>query len=208
MGLIGTSLASQAFLRNEQSLPLRAGAGALGLLILSRSLTNLETRRLLGIGGGQALTLHKTMEIAAPLEEVYLFWNQFENFPAFMKSVHEVRTHGDRKRSHWTLRGPAGTRLHFDAERTLHIPNQVLAWKTVPGSALRHSGQIKFFPGSHGGTKIELELSYSPPAGIVGLEFAKLLGIEPKKRVEESLYQMKQIIEQGPSPRQARSRIS
>lgn len=205
MGLVGSGLASGVWVRSWP-MPARAASGTLGLLMVTRSLTNLETKRLLGLGRRRALTLHKTMELAAPIWEVYRFWSEFENFPSFMRGVLDVRTHGNKRRSHWTIRGPAGSHLHFDAERTREIPNRLLAWKTVRGSLIRHSGKVTFFEGMRGGTKIELELSFNPPAGMLGLELAKLLGLEPKKLVEESLCQMKQLIEQGPSARQTRAR--
>lgn len=205
MGAVGSSLVSGSFLR-QTPLPFRTITGALGLLILSRSITNIETKRLLGFGGRRAMKLRKTMQLDAPIQDVFGFWREFENFPLFMTAVMDVRTHGDKHRSHWTIRGPAGRPIHFDAEVTRSVPNQLLAWKTLPGSLIRHAGQVRFFPGERGTTKIELDLSYNPPAGILGYELAKLLGMEPKKRIEEALYQMKQLIEQGPSPRQARGR--
>lgn len=207
MGVVGTGLISSCLMERPPQPLISNTIGAIGLLILSRSITNIETKRLLGFGGRSAMKLHKTMQLDAPIQDVYGFWKEFENFPLFMTGLLDIRTHGDRRRSHWAIRGPAGRPIHFDAEMTRTIPNKLLAWKTLPGSLIHHAGQVRFFPGVRGGTKIELDLSYNPPAGILGYEIAKLLGVEPKKRIEEALYQMKQLIDQGPSPRQSRARI-
>jgi len=34
---------------------------------------------------------HKTIKINAPVQEVFRFWANYENFPRFMANVREVR---------------------------------------------------------------------------------------------------------------------
>ena len=77
-------------------------------LALARAVTNLELKRLIGIGAGRwAVTIQKTVSVAAPIEEVFDFWSRYENFPRFMAHVRDVRrTPGGR--AWWTVAGPAG----------------------------------------------------------------------------------------------------
>src|SRR5690606_32207958 len=82
------------------------GVGALGLSLASRALTNLEMKRLTGIGAGRrAVDVQKTIQINAPVEEVFNFWDNYQNFPHFMSNVREVRDLGDN-RSRWVVAGP------------------------------------------------------------------------------------------------------
>ena len=62
-----------------------------GLLLTARGMTNIDTNSLLGLGaGGNGIRILKTINISAPIDEVYRFWHNFENFPLFMDHVKEV----------------------------------------------------------------------------------------------------------------------
>ncbi len=54
-------------------------------------MTNMDTNSLLGLGtAGNGIRVQKTVNINAPIDEVYRFWHNFENFPLFMDHVKEV----------------------------------------------------------------------------------------------------------------------
>src|SRR5205823_2308836 len=79
--------------------------GGSGMALLTRSIANQDLPRVLGRRGRRAVDLMKTIHVAAPVEEVYAFWRNFENFPRFMshiKSVEQTADGGYR----WTARGP------------------------------------------------------------------------------------------------------
>jgi len=117
-------------LRQRHALGLAAGLTGVGML--ARAVTNMEMRRLVGIGGGRrAVDIDKTLHIQAPLKEVYTFWANVENFPRFMTHIKEVRHLGEG-RSHWVAEGPAGTSVSWDAELTVYEPN-----RRLPGGVCR-----------------------------------------------------------------------
>ena len=62
-----------------------------------------------------------------------------------MAHLTEVRRSEDG-RSHWVAAGPAGIRIEWDAVRTGWVPNEVLAWTSVEGSVVEHSGLVQFRP--------------------------------------------------------------
>ena len=63
---------------------LGVAAGTLGFGLMMRGVTNLETRRMIGLGGGRrAIDFHKTINIDAPVERVFEFWKNTDNFPHF-----------------------------------------------------------------------------------------------------------------------------
>ena len=76
------------------------------------------------------------MTVDAPVERVYEFWNEFENFPRFMSHVHEVRRIGP-DRTHWVVAGPGGTPIEWDAVVTRRVPNEEIGWRTVEGALVR-----------------------------------------------------------------------
>lgn len=114
---------------------------------------------------------------------MFALWTRYENFPRFMSGVREVRDHGDG-RSHWVVEGPLGAPVTWEAEITRYVPSQVLAWKSLPGSGIRNAGVIRFAPSAEGGTQVDILLSYDPPAGALGHVAARLLGADPKSRIE------------------------
>ncbi len=170
----------------------------LGSLLTLRVITNLELKRLTGVGAGrQAIALHKDILVHAPVQEVFAFWRAMENFPLFMSHVEEVRTSGE-ERSHWRVKGPAGIAFEWDALITRLIPNQVLAWKSVEGSTVENAGIIRFEPANDGrSTRLDIRLSYNPPAGALGHGFARLLGVDPKRQMDDDLLRFKSLLETG-----------
>lgn len=178
--------------------------GFLGLSATFRSMTNLSFRHLLGLGGEKdAIKVQKMINIEAPVERVFQFWSNFENFPKFLTQVREVRvTRGIQ--SHWSVSGPAGAPISWDAITTKKVENKVLSWKTLPGSVIPNEGTVHFRPNEQGGTRIDLDLAYNPPAGALGHFAAHLFGADPKSKLDNALSQMKTLIEQGPSDRQLR----
>ncbi|HEY0096256.1 MAG TPA: SRPBCC family protein [Archangium sp.] len=194
-GLGGASLLTWGITRGGVS---GMGSAFLGSLLTLRSITNIELKRLTGVGGERlTIEVHKNITVHAPVEEVFGFWRAMENFPRFMSHVEDVRTSGE-DRSHWRVRGPAGTVFEWDAIVTRLIPHQVLAWKSVEGSTVENEGTIHFEPFNNGrATRLDIRVSYKPPAGALGHAFARLLGADPKKQMDDDLMRLKSLIETG-----------
>lgn len=185
--------------------PVAVAATIAGALLIGRAATNAPVPRLLGLAGGRrAVDVHKTINIDAAVQDVYAFWSSIENFPMFMSRVLEVRP-SERVDglSHWRVAGPGGLPVQFDAEITRAVPNEVLAWRTLPGSPVAHAGIVRFEPDGSRGTRVQLQMSYNPPAGWIGHGVATLFGVDPKHSLDEDLVRMKTLIETGRPPRDA-----
>jgi uncharacterized membrane protein len=176
--------------------------GAAGGALLLRSSTNMPLRRLAGAQGRRGIDVHKTINVAAPVQRVFSLLDAYENFPAFMRNVREVRPHGDG-RSHWVVAGPAGTSVEWDSVTTVRRPNEILAWRTVPNSTVAHAGIIRLRPDDRGGTQLDIQMSYNPPAGALGHVVARLFGADPKTELDEDLMRMKSFLESGKPARDA-----
>lgn len=159
--------------------------GAVGRSGLIRGLPAIDRRR--------AVDIQKTLYIEAPVDQVYAFWSNYENFPLFMSHVREVEDLGEG-RSHWSVSGPGGVPIEWNATLTQQTPNEVIAWRSETGSMLENAGIIRF-TASGTGTRVDLRLCYHPPAGGAGQAVAELLGSDPRAKLNEDLGRMKSLLE-------------
>jgi uncharacterized membrane protein len=143
------------------------------------------------------IRVDKSITVDKPLEEVFGYWRNLENLPRFMQHVHSVTTLDD-KRSHWIVRGPSSKIVEWDAEIINEESNELIAWRSTPGSDVDCAGSVHFkrAPGGRG-TEVQLELQYLPPGGAIGAAFAKLMGENPANQVKEDLRRFKQLMETG-----------
>jgi uncharacterized membrane protein len=143
---------------------------------------------------GEGIKVERSVVVNRPVHEVYQFWRNFENLPRFMDHLESV-TVLDETRSHWIAKAPAGTRVEWEAAIHNEIDNELIAWRSLPGSGINHAGSVHFTPVSQAGTEVRVVLSYEPPAGKLGAAVAKLLGEEPSQQVEDDLRRFKQVME-------------
>ena len=165
-------------------------------LIGSRPLSDRRSR-VASVARGQGIKVERSITINRPVLEVYRFWRNFENLPRFMDHLEAVRVI-DETRSHWIAKGPAGTKVEWDAVIHNEIEDELIAWRSLPGSEVNNAGSVHFEPTADGrGTEVRVILSYDPPAGKLGAAVAKLLGEEPSRQVEEDLRRLKQVMDAG-----------
>ena len=177
-----------------------------GAALLARAVTNLDFATLVGMGEPEdGIEVQKTICVAAPVEQVFAFWSDYQNFPRFMSNVREVRVDGDR--SHWVVSGPAGMPVEWDAEVMRIEPNSLIKWRSTPGSAVKQEGEVRFAPMADGGTRVTIQMCYLPPAGALGHAVARLLGADPKSEMDADLMRMKSMIETGHAPHDAAQRV-
>jgi uncharacterized membrane protein/gas vesicle protein len=178
-------------------------ATAAGGLLLARAATNLPVRQLVGMAmGEEAVHIEKTIDIAAPVEKVWSFVDDYETFPTFMTHVRAVRA-GEDGVSHWTVEGPLGVTVEWEAEITERRPNELLAWRTRPGATVEHAGQVALERANAGATRLHVELSYHPAGGAAAHAVARVLGADPKTQLDDDLLRMKTMIEEGKRPHDA-----
>jgi len=141
----------------------------------------------------RTVDIQKTLLIAAPVDRVYEFWTDYENFPLFMSNVREVQDLGGG-RSHWVVSGPGGLPIEWDSVLTEQVPGETIAWRSRPGSMLENAGAVRFSAEGEG-TRVDLRLCYNPPAGGAGQAVAELLGADPRAKLNEDLGRLKALLE-------------
>jgi uncharacterized membrane protein len=174
MGIIGAVATTYGIRRHNISGRIVTTLGALSLI---RSVTDRPLKTFLGtyeVEGG--VRIHKTINIHAPIHEVYSIFTNPTWFPAFIKELPVVSK----------------------------ILNEVISWGQPEDSLLKISGCARLFQVDSDRTKLEMDFSYVPPLGEIGHALARALGYDLKTRLETSILRIKQILEQGMSARQTR----
>lgn len=186
----------------------RNGTGLLGCVVggalLARAGTNMPLSKLAG-ANGEAIQIRKTLHVHAPLERVFAVLSRYESFPLFMRNVRSVRSNADGS-SHWCVAGPMGTTVEWNAETVRFEPNSIIEWRTAQDAVVRHAGSICFRE-ENGHTCLDIQMCYSPPAGVLGHGVARLLGVDPKRELDDDLIRLKSFLETGKAARDSAARV-
>jgi uncharacterized membrane protein len=144
-----------------------------------------------------AVHVQRSIIINRSPAELYRFWQDFQDLPRFMYHLESVRTAG-QGRSHWVAKAPAGTTVEWDAVITADHPNSLIAWRSLEGADVEHTGSVRFEPAPGGrGTVVRVEITYRPPGGVIGRGVAKLFGEAPEHQLQDDLRRFKQLMETG-----------
>lgn len=109
----------------------------------------------------RTVDLRMTVIVERPLTEVFEFCRDFENFPQIVDVLLSVEDTQDG-RSHWAVRSPNGQTVAWDAVVSKYVPNSVIAWESVPDSAVQAGGMMRFAPISEKETRVDISLTYRP----------------------------------------------
>ena len=150
------------------------------------------------LGGRRGIHVEESVTINKPLADLYRFWRNFENLPKFMNHLESVSTR-EEGISHWVAKGPARTRVEWDARIINEVQNKVIGWQSLDGSTISTAGSVNFDEDAHG-TRVTVHLQYNPPGGKLGAAVARLFGEEPNQTIREDLRRFKQLMETGEIP--------
>jgi uncharacterized membrane protein len=202
--IAATVLGAVALSKQERSTPAMVAAGGLllrgvsGYCPVSAAVgrTSRSTDSRTALSGQRGIHVRETITIARPVDEVYRFWRELSNLPRFMRHLERVEEL-DRTRSRWTVRGPAGTTLSWEAHIINEVTGEVIGWRSVGDADVVSAGSVHFNPTPSGGTEIAVHLQYGPPAGRLGAWVASLFGEEPSQQIREDLRRLKGYLETG-----------
>jgi uncharacterized membrane protein len=142
-----------------------------------------------------AQRVHESIEVQAPLQDLFLYWSNFQNLPTIMSNVEEIRATGSDT-SRWRVKGPLGKSVEYEAKTTEMSPTSGIAWNSVEDE-VETSGQVRFEEVGAGRTRIEVTMNYSdPPGGKVGEVVADAIS-NPDREMREDLENFAQKVERG-----------
>jgi uncharacterized membrane protein len=205
MGTLGAAMAADGTDRNRALAATLAVAGV-------TALDAVVARRLHGNGldhdveaparrpRNRHVRVEKSITINRPVEAVYRFWRNFENFPRFMRHLKSVEDLGNG-RTRWRAKAPAGMTVKWDAEILQERENEWIAWRSVEGSQVENSGSVRFQPGARRARHRGARAARVRPAG---------RHVRPRHRVplrrgaraagQDDLRRFKQLVETGEIP--------
>lgn len=133
--------------------------------------------------------IEKTIDVNAPLRQVYNQWTQFEEFPRFMPGIKAVRQIDDTH-LHWIARFWHGFDEEWDAEITEQEPDRRISWKSISGTV--NAGTVEFESIGDRQTRVGLTMAYEPE-GVVE-NAGDMLGLVDVQ-VERAVRGFKEFIE-------------
>ncbi len=138
--------------------------------------------------------LKKSTRVNRPREDVYAFWRDVTNWPRAMPHLESISV-TSRDRFHWSLKGPTGATVMWDAALTEDQPNERIAWQSLAETGADNRGSVQFRSLSPTETEVTLMIDYSPEGGPVGAVTGRMLGTNPEHRIEEQLSAFKRLME-------------
>jgi uncharacterized membrane protein len=167
------------------------------LLKLNRAVHNTDAP--ISVPHEQGKHITSVVTINRPTSELYTFWRDFTHLPQFMSHLNSV-TVQDRNgtRSRWSVKGPVGMNIEYDAEIINEQPFDVIAWRSLENPYINHAGAVRFKPAPAGqGTEVRVEMEYLPIGGAAGAAVAAIMGQSPEQQIHDSLREFKRLMEAG-----------
>lgn len=99
-----------------------------------------------------------SIEIDAPVDEVFAQWSRCENFPHLMDSVRRVKRI-DERRSLWDV-DIAGRQFVWEARIVEQVPGKLVRWQSSWGAS--NAGQVGFEALPDDRTRLRVEIEFVP----------------------------------------------
>jgi uncharacterized membrane protein len=147
---------------------------------------------------GHGGDVRKVLTVERRIQRVFPVFANYTTWPRVLPRLRQVEDLGFGL-SHWRIAGPVGLSVHWLARLTRFIPNELIAWRSEPGSTLPNSGSIRFEPAGAGSTRVLLRVGYDVPAGSLGRFAAWLFGCDPDEVLDEALAGLRCLIEEAPA---------
>lgn len=184
LGLLGGALVGsrRGLTGNARAAATVGGLALIGAAVhrpLANGLRALGTRRRAG-------RVCISFVVNHPVEAVFGFCRDFENFPLFIGSLRQVRDFGDG-RSHWCASTPSGGTIEWDTVTTKYVPNRVIAWTSVEGSPIETSSRMRFVPEGDGTCCVKVDTRYCVREGSMADAVAALVTPQRMGELEADL---------------------
>jgi uncharacterized membrane protein len=150
------------------------------------------------LGGARGVHVEHSVLIHKRAAQLFRYWRNLENLPKFMQHLESVAVR-EEGISHWVAKGPAGTKVEWDARIINEVEDKLIAWQSLKGSDVSTAGSVTFDE-TDGNTVLHVHMQYSPPGGKLGAAIAYAFGEEPTIQVQEDLRRFKWLMETGAIP--------
>jgi uncharacterized membrane protein len=153
------------------------------------------------IHAGHGVKIDESIVIHRDAATLYRQWRKLDNLGQIMHHLERVEE-VDSRRSRWTARGPMNIPLHWEAEIINEKENEMIAWRSVEGSAIDTAGSVHFRELPDGrGTEVRVTLKYDAHAAQWAAPLARWMGHAPEQQIREDLQRFKHQMEAGEKAR-------
>lgn len=141
--------------------------------------------------------VERSVTVGRPADELHERWRDPETLTRVFGDRVSVTSAGD-DHLHWSLDGPLGQSIEWDAEVVADRTGELLRWESVAGATLPSVGSVSFRPApADRGTEVTLRLEFYPPGGRVGDAAIEALGGVPESLAGTALDRFKSLAETG-----------
>jgi uncharacterized membrane protein len=149
------------------------------------------------VRAGHGVKIDESVVINRDVATLWRQWRKLENLGRIMQHLERVEE-VEGRRSHWTARGPRNYPLRWEAEIINEKENELLAWRSVEGSAVDTAGSVHFRALPDGrGTEVRVILKYDAHSAQLAAPLARWMGAAPEQQIREDLQRFKQQMEAG-----------
>lgn len=150
---------------------------------------------LASLPAGEPIAVSEAIDIDVRPALVYAQWRRLENLPQILSHLEVVREE-TATTSYWQAKGPAGTTVSWYATLDADVPAERLAWSSDEGADVPNAGVVTFSPVNAGmGTRLSVDLTYTPPAGKLGRLVAAAFGEAPAQQVSDDLRNFRDAVQ-------------
>jgi uncharacterized membrane protein len=158
--------------------------------------TAMRHNRAIGVRAGHGTRAIKSITVNRPAADLYRFLRQPENWPQMMPLLESVQQL-DETHARFTIRAPLGRTFEWDVEIFNERENELLAWRSLPGSLVDEAGAIRLREEPGRGTVVTAEVKYDPPGGKLTDALADLFDEGIDGLLTQDLRRFKQLMEAG-----------
>lgn len=148
---------------------------------------------------GAGIDIDASITIMRPREEVYELWRNLETLPLIMQHLTSVEDIGGGI-SHWRAEAPGGFHVEWEGRVITDRPGELIAWESLPGSAVENAGSVQFRDAGDAGekgTEVLVNMRYKPRGLAAGFAVGKALRPVTQAEVMEDLRRFKRVMEAG-----------
>lgn len=168
----------------------KLGLGALGAGLLAGALAPHAERMVLRAGSRRrAAEVETTFTVEQPVREVFGFFSDLERLLPLLPGIDSITDHQDG-RTDWRVRLFRERVLEWRAIVTKYVPGQVIAWESVPGSAMQSSGVVRFSAPADGSTQVAVRVTFLARELELAEALQSLLSRRMQHRLQHGLAQM------------------
>ena len=170
--------------------------GINGAILLARSVLNAPLKSIIGADETTGIRIQKTVYVDGTTAELYEFWKNPQNYPKVFAHVKQI-TPEQNGIFLWQVASPADIPLSWRGRITRLVPGERVEFWSLPESIIENRGVIHLEAQKDGRTRVQIEMIYNPPAGLLGHAVATLLGLDPKSALDKDMVQLQSLFELG-----------